>query len=548
MESALLAGEAVDLSSRAPGRPLRIVLLTFHNYQSHALRIFHPLLQRRGHEVHSIFLRNYFTYHAPTATECDMVVDLVERIRPDLVGMSVWSTYAQLAARLSRRIREVADPVIVWGGIHAQTQSEECLQAADVVCRSEGEYVLAELTDRMSLGREFADLLGCWVRTGDGTVRNPPRPLIADLDLLPQPDLSPENKYYIGSNTWRDVGRWDAQAVSYDIMMSRGCPFQCAFCIHNFARPEAKGLGTYVRRRSVPHVIAELRAAVAARPRLRTIAFSDDIFAPAKPWLEEFCAAYKKEIGLPFIMYSYPGMFDDERVRLMREAGAWATTMGIQSGSERIRSECFERATADDKIVGACRLFQRYGIVRNLDFICDNPYETDADRRQTLELLLRLPKPFYFNFFSLTYFPGVALTERALADGHIRPEDVEHVAQKGYHLWVGALHSTRPADALYWDVLYAMAVHGFPRALVVRLMETAVFRRRVRDFARVMRRVRAAARWKTRLVDALAGRPNLLYQYWADTNRGDAPAQLNLQPNVDSSPLSAPAGRVSRSS
>ena len=59
------------------------------------------------------------------------------------------------------------------------------------------------------------------------------------------------------------------------------------------------------------------------RPRLKTIAFSDDIFAPPRPWLEEFCARYKAEIGLPFALYSFPRMVDDQRVQLMRDAGLW---------------------------------------------------------------------------------------------------------------------------------------------------------------------------------------------------------------------------------
>ena len=92
-------------------------------------------------------------------------------------------------------------------------------------------------------------------------------------------------------------------------------------------------------------------------------------------------------------------------------------------------------------------MLARHGVGRNLDFIGDNPYETDDDRQETLDLLCRLPKPFYFNYFSLTYFPGVDLTERALRDGHIVPDDVEDVAQKGYHLWGGSLMGQRPAGA-----------------------------------------------------------------------------------------------------
>ncbi|GIW39962.1 MAG: hypothetical protein KatS3mg076_0539 [Candidatus Binatia bacterium] len=533
----------VDLRAKAPGRPLRVVLLAFYNYQSHALRIFHPLLRHRGHDVHSIFFKNYFTYHEPTPKDCALVLDLVERLEPDLVGMSVWSTYYQLAARLTREIKRRTGAVVIWGGIHPQTKPRQCLEHADLVCKAEGELVLAELTDRMSLGLDWTDLPGTWVRTGDEIRENPSRAFLSDLDLLPPADLTPENKYYLGYESWRDVASWDLQAVSYDIMTARGCPFECTFCIHNFTRTAFSDLGTYLRRRSVEHVLAELRAAKEARPRLRTIAISDDIFAPPRPWLEEFCTRYKREIGLPFIVYSFPGMVDEKKVRLMREAGLWCTTIGIQSGSERIRRDCYERETSNETILRACRIFARYGVQRNLDFIGDNPYETDADRLETLDLLLRLPKPFYFNFFSLTYFPGVSLTERALRDGHITEADVEDVAQKGYHLWGGALLHHRKPEDLYWDVLYAMAVHGFPPFLVHFLRKRRFFRKHIRLFARVLRRVQKLARWKGRVVDALAGRPNLLWQYWADTNRKDTPTDVVVQPNFDSSPLSVPLER-----
>jgi radical SAM superfamily enzyme YgiQ (UPF0313 family) len=530
-----------SLDAPAAGRRLRVVLLGFYNYQSHALRIFHPLLKQRGHDVHSIFFKNYFTYNVPSAKDEDLVVDLVNRLQPDLVAMSVWSTYYKLAARLTRRIKAAGDAVVIWGGIHPQTCPEECLTAADIVCRSEGEYVLAELTDRIGLGQDYDDLQGCWVRRRDGEiVRNPPRPLIPNLDVIPPADLTPENKYYLGFDQWRDVSAWDAQAVSYDVMGVRGCPFECTFCIHNFTRKEADGLGTYIRRRSVDHVLRELKAAKQARPKLRTIAFSDDIFAPARPWLEEFCERYKREIGLPFIVFSFPGMVDEKRVRLMRDAGLWCSTMGIQSGSERIRRECYGRETSTEMILSACRVLKRHGVGINLDFIGDNPYETREDRLDTVDLLCRIPKPFYFNYFSLTYFPGVDLTERALADGLIGADDVEHVAEKGYHVWGGHLMASRSEEELYWDVAYAMAVHGLPKAFILRLLDTDLYRRNVRRFARQMRRLRTAARAKGRVVDFLARRPNLIYQFWADTNRAEMPVDAVIQPNFDSSPFSQP--------
>ena len=536
-----------DLTERVPGRPLRVVLLTFYNYESHALRIFHPLLTRLGHDVHSIFFKNYFTYQVPTQTEEDMVVDLVERLQPDLVGMSVWSTYYQLAARLSDRIKTAVNPVMIWGGIHAQAKPEDCLAHADIVCQSEGEYVLAELTDRLSVDEGYDDLAGCWVRTANGVARNPPRLLIPDLDVLPPADLSPDNKYYLGVDAWRDVSRWNERALCYDIMAVRGCPFQCTFCIHNFTRKATTGLGTYLRRRSVDHVMAELREAVRLRPRLRAIAFSDDIFAPSRPWLEEFCQRYKEEIHLPFTVYSYPGMVDEQRVTIMRDAGLWCSTMGIQSGSERIRRDCYERETPNQDIIEACEILARHGVGRNLDFIGDNPYETEADRRETIDLLCRLPKPFYFNYFSLTFFPGVDLTDRALHDGLIQPEDIEDVAQKGYHLWGGALTAQRAPEQLRWDVAYTMAVHGVPRAVLHRLLDGRLFMQHLQRFARVARRMQATARWKDRVVDAAFGRPSFLQLLIENTNRDRAgDGDLSIQPNIDNSPFAQPIAPAAR--
>jgi anaerobic magnesium-protoporphyrin IX monomethyl ester cyclase len=511
MEDAALAdasSEEFDLTAPAAGRPLRVVLLTFYNYFSHALRIFHPLLKQRGHEVHSVFFKDGFTFGHPSQRDEDMALELIERIRPDLVGVCVWSTYYKLAARLSARIKERTGAVVVWGGIHGQVKPEDSLQWADVVCRSEGEYVLAELTDRIGLGQDWTDLRGCWVKRGDEVVRNQPRLLIPDLDVLPQPDLSSENKHYLGQETWVDADQFDSRQLGYDIMMVRGCPFECTFCIHNYTRKVTVGLGKYVRRRSVDHVLKELSAAVARRPEIRTIAISDDIFAPPRPWLEEFCARYKKEIGLPFLIWTFPRMVDESKIRLMKDAGLWACTMGIQSGSDRIRRECYERETSDEEIIHAAQIMADHGITRNLDFIGDNPYETDADKRATLNLLLKLPKPFYFNYFSLTYFPGVDLTERALRDGHIQADDVEDVAEKGYLLWAGTLSPLRSLDSLRWDVAYMMAVYRFPRWLVEPLVESGVFRRHVRRAADFMRGLRTMARWKGQVTGRLFGQLN----------------------------------------
>ena len=77
-----LSVDDMDLTAPAAGRPLRVVLMTFYNFSSHAIRIFHPLLKQRGHEVHSVFLKDSFTYGHPTRQEEEMLLERVERCGP----------------------------------------------------------------------------------------------------------------------------------------------------------------------------------------------------------------------------------------------------------------------------------------------------------------------------------------------------------------------------------------------------------------------------------------------------------------------------------
>jgi len=50
------------------------------------------------------------------------------------------------------------------------------------------------------------------------------------------------------------------------------------------------------------------------------------------------------------------------------------------------------------------------------DVILDNPYETEIDHLQTIDILLRTPRPFQLDLFSLDYFAGTELRRRAIED------------------------------------------------------------------------------------------------------------------------------------
>ena len=123
-------------------------------------------------------------------------------------------------------------------------------------------------------------------------------------------DLSPENKHYLGLNEWCDPAQVDRGSLSYDIMMVRGCPFECTFCIHNYTRKVTSGLGTYIRRRSVDHVMRELRAIIDGSPGAVWLVAPDSLVA-SRTTLTEDLATFIEGLDAQIV---YTGLDGDMRV------------------------------------------------------------------------------------------------------------------------------------------------------------------------------------------------------------------------------------------
>lgn len=123
------------------------------------------------------------------------------------------------------------DALFVIGGEHATAAPETCMKdidAIDICVLGEGEETLLDLARRVGAGGDVSGVSGTIVRKGDDFHQNPPRPRIKDLDSLPRPawDLLPlENYLSQGLGFGLHLGR------SVPLVISRGCPYDCAFCV-----------------------------------------------------------------------------------------------------------------------------------------------------------------------------------------------------------------------------------------------------------------------------------------------------------------------------
>lgn len=405
--------------------------------------------------------------------ELDILINLLKDIEPSLVAISLRSTLFKLSIRITQRIKKEMGTLILWGGTHPTICPQQSLEYADLVCIGEGERPLLELCRRLSAGYDYNDIGSLWIKQNGRILKNKLYPLIDDLDSIAFPDFGNENKYLIERNKLMNLPSLEDRA-EYDIMTSRGCPFSCAYCCNSTYRQIYQGLGSYVRRRSVENVIRELEAALKTFKNLSYIYFYDDVFTMDKAWLTDFSQRYRENIGLPFFCYAHPNYSDESNFALLKSAGLRDVTMGIQSGSKFIRDAFFKRPTANAKIINAARIFRRNQINVSYDILLDNPFEKEEDKRQTLELLLELPRPFQLHTHSLTYFPQTELTELALAKKYISAQDIEDQKQKSLKRWTATLDFSRPKEDLFWDNLYYMAKKRyFPAALIRRLSHSS---------------------------------------------------------------------------
>src|SRR5690606_4553422 len=156
----------------------------------------------------------------------------------------------------------------------------------------------------------------------------------------------------------------------------------------------------------------------------KSIFFFDEVFGTGKGWTQTFSEQYPERVCMPFELAIDPRALTDEKVAHLVNCGLAELNMGIQSGSERTRKELFDRPVKDERILEVANLMKKYGVFTRYDIIVDNPWETQEDKRRTLDVLLQLPHPFILNMFSLNWFPKTVLTERALGEGVIDDSQV----------------------------------------------------------------------------------------------------------------------------
>jgi radical SAM superfamily enzyme YgiQ (UPF0313 family) len=366
----------------------------------------------------------------------------------DLIGLGFMSHHWDIYVELSKVIREtLPNCKIIAGGVHAWHISQtDTLNHCDYICAAEGEELYSQLIDHLSSKPEVSPInIPGLIEKHEGKVIHPPVKPYMPMDQVPFPTYGDRNTYSITSiNEDKPIflnedamvdGHWAF------VHIGRGCVFRCTFCINAIHKDPT------VRLRSVDRVIAEMKDMLSVCKNIKTIFFEDEIFPVKGNFLKEFCEKYKKEINLPFWVCLYPHMLSEEKLKMLKSAGLIEITMGLQSGSQRIRNEIYDRKDKNEMIVKENALLSKHNVMTYYDLIIRNPWETEEDLGEALDLINKLKRPYYLKIYTLAYYPKHPITLRALKEKMVDPIEVD--ATIGY-LAVTTPHKVS-AEENYWE-------------------------------------------------------------------------------------------------
>ncbi|MDP8215719.1 MAG: radical SAM protein [Candidatus Kaelpia imicola] len=329
---------------------------------------------------------------------------------------------------------------------------EDCIKYADIINIGEGYISLPKLVKSITEDWHDVTIPNIWIKDKTHIIKNKTNFLIKDLDTIPFADYSDDNKLFIDNNKIYYTNYNNHINKKYHIMSSLDCPFSCSFCCNN----QLKYKNASIRRRTVENIIQELEIAKKIY-QFQYVEFWDDVFTIDLNWLQAFTDEYKKRVNLPAFCYSQASTVNEDIVNKLHEAGIKKVTLGIQSGSERIRKESYNRYGTNKQIIEAANLFNKHKIFVNYDFIIGNPEETNNDMKKSFELILKLPHPLALSVSSLLYFPNCEITVRHLKNNLITRKDVEDISKKALKKFGLLIKLNSNKNYCYWSFMYFLA-------------------------------------------------------------------------------------------
>jgi radical SAM superfamily enzyme YgiQ (UPF0313 family) len=345
------------------------------------------------------FETNVIDYQAKPVTNEELKINLYRK-QPKIVGVTTSTLTYKSATEIIKIVKQtIPDCVTILGGPHVTVldkQSLTELPELDIIIRGEGEQTLLEIAQTIAIKKtkEIANIEGITFRERGKLIRNVDRSFIKDLDKLPHPAFDHFNldKYTINGKRY------------LPIITSRGCPFQCTFCL------ASKMCGNEFRTRSPKKVVNELEW-LRDKHKADIFAFYDDTFTFNINRAYEICELMiRKGFDIPWDCRTRVDRINPKILAKMKKANCQLIHFGVESGSQKMLNSMKKGTTVQQNAKGI-QMTKEAGISVAISVVVGYPGETPELLKETFDFI-RKTKPDYVYACQAIPYPGTEMADK----------------------------------------------------------------------------------------------------------------------------------------
>lgn len=325
---------------------------------------------------------------------------VINEFKPDLIGATGVTMNIKRAFSILKDVRDVAPNIpTVLGGPHATFDAENILADhpyINFVVRGEGELTTTELVKNLAKPDAWGSIKGLSFTYQGRHVHNEKRDFIEDINILPLParHLAP-------------LGKYRALGFPINMVTSRGCPFECIFCVGS------RMVGRRVRYFDVKRVVDEFE--MISKMGFVQVNIVDDLFTSNKKRCMDICnEIMRRGIKTRWGAFARVDTVSQDLLDTMHAAGCTVLCFGIESGVQEILNT-IKKKTNLDLCRKAAQMCKDAGIDPMTSYILGLPGETPETVKQTMEFARSLSPNYGFHI--LSPFPGTEVRDKAAEYG-----------------------------------------------------------------------------------------------------------------------------------
>jgi len=288
------------------------------------------------------------------------------------------------------------------------------IPSLDIVVRNEGEKTMLDLCLCISNKKDLSQVKGISFKSEGKIIDNPSNPYL-NLDEIPFPsrDLLPNYLYKMHP----PFGIYPPFTT---METARGCSYKCEFCT----------LSKDVRARSPQKVIEEVKEVI-DKYKVREIHFVDPTFTYNQKRISTLCELLiANNIKIHWTCKTRIDLVSEELLNKMSEAGCYAISYGIESGSQK-NLNILNKNINLAQISNCLKLTKKAKIRSAAYLMVGSPGEDEHTVDETINFVKKI-KPDYVLYNKLLPDPASAITERSLQNEEITYNDLIDYYFKGY--------------------------------------------------------------------------------------------------------------------